>query len=110
MKYQINNPNQFQIDNVIIFLQQNNLLANSFVCKKCNKILNLNKTKNKKDGYVWSCSKRGINKHDIKINIRYKSIFENMKTDIRLLYFLIFYNFVDNKSINQIFFKLQRTK
>ena len=26
-----------------------------------------------------------------------------MKTDIRLLYFIIFYNFVDNKSINQIF-------
>jgi hypothetical protein len=55
--------------------------------------MNLNKTKNKKDGYVWRCSKRGIYKHDIKINIRYKSIFENMKTDLRLLYFIIFYNF-----------------
>ena len=37
--------------------------------------MNINKTKNKKDGYVWLYSQRGNNKHDIKINIRYKSIF-----------------------------------
>ena len=96
-------PDEFQIDKVIIFLQQNNLLAKSFICDKCNSIMKLNKSKNKKDGYVWRCSKRGLNKHDIKNNIRYQSIFEDMKTDIRLLYFIIFYNFVDNKSTNQIF-------
>ena len=44
---------------------------------------------------VWRCSKRGINPHDIKIDIRYKNILENMKKDLRLLYFII-------KSINQI--------
>lgn len=65
------------------------MLKKYILCEKCSQYMNLNKSKNKKDGYVWRCSKRGINPHDIKINIRFKSIFEKVKTDLRLLYFII---------------------
>ena len=43
--------------------------------------------------------KKGSDPHDIKVNIRNNSIFNNFKTDIRLLYFLLFYNFIENKSV-----------
>ena len=39
--------------------------------------------------------------HEIKLNIRKGSIFEDIKADIRILYFLIFYNFVENKSVKE---------
>ena len=65
--------------------------------------MKMNKPKNKKVGYVWRCTKEGINKLVIKINIRVNSIFNSMKADLRILYFNIFYNFIDIKSINQIF-------
>ena len=75
------------------------MLKKYILCEKCNQYMNLNKSKNKKVGYIW----RGINPHDIEINIRYKSIFKSMKTDLRLLCFIIFYNYIVNKSINQIY-------
>ena len=46
-------------------------------------------------------SKKRGNKPQLTVNIRNKSIFESTKTDLRILYFLLFYNFVENKSINQ---------
>ena len=55
----------------------------------------------KKDKIIWRCQKKGENKHQVTVNIRNKSIFESTKTDLRILYFLLFYNFVENKSINQ---------
>ena len=45
--------------------------------------------------------KKGNDQHDIKLNIRKGSIFEDIKADIRILYFLIFYNFVENKSVKE---------
>ena len=45
--------------------------------------------------------KKSNDPHDIKLNIRKGSIFENIKVDIRILYFLIFYNFVGNKSVKE---------
>ena len=46
-------------------------------------------------------SKKRGNKPQLTVNIRNKSIFESTKTDLRILYFLLFYNFVENRSINQ---------
>ena len=45
--------------------------------------------------------KKGLELHNIKVNIRNNSIFSSFKTDIRLLYFLLFYNFVENKSVKE---------
>ena len=63
--------------------------------------------KKRVDGKIWRCTKKGSNKHDIKVNIRKDSIFEIFKTDIRILYYLLFYNFVDNKSVKISFINAQ---
>ena len=65
--------------------------------------MKLVKIKNRIDGKIWRCRKKGDDNHDIKLNIRNGSIFENIKTDIRLLYFIVFYNFVENKSIKETY-------
>lgn len=78
-----------------------NLLVNKRKCINCNNNMNLNKSSDKKDGLIWRCRHLGNNKHDNKINIRVGSIFEFMKNDIRILYFIIFYNFIERRSIKQ---------
>ena len=50
--------------------------------------------------------KIGNDPHDIKLNIRKGSIFEDIKADIRILYFLIFYNFVENKSVKESYINI----
>ena len=56
------------------------LLVDKMKCDKCDNFMHLNGTK---DGLIWRCSHIGLNKHDNKCNIRYKSIFESMKSGIR---------------------------
>ena len=55
-----------------------------------------------KDEDCWRCKNNGVNKHDIKINIRINSVFNNIKTDIRSIHFIIYYNIVSNFSFKQI--------
>ena len=43
--------------------------------------------------------KKGLEPHAIKVYIRKNNIFSNFNKDIRIVYFLLFYNFVDNKNI-----------
>ena len=43
--------------------------------------------------------------HDIKINIRNGSIFENFQVKIQIIYFLIYYCFIENISINTAYEK-----
>ena len=52
--------------------------------------MKLVKDKKLLDGIIFRCTRRGINKHDNRINIKNGSIFEKIKVDIRMLYFLIF--------------------
>ena len=47
--------------------------------------------------------KKGINKHYEKVNIRFLNLFENSKLDIRIIYFIIFFNFIERYSINQAY-------
>ena len=51
--------------------------------------------------------KRDQKKNVIKLNIRIGSIFENFKTDIGILYYLLFFNFVENKSVKNNFINAQ---
>ena len=76
-----------------------NIILNKRYRNVCNNVMNLNIDNSKKDGLIWRCKHTGINKHDTKCNIRNNSIFEESKTDIRILYFIIFYNFIDRKSV-----------
>ena len=95
------NPNDYIKRDIIDKLMKHKLLVDKMKCDKCDNFMHLNGTK---DGLIWRCSHIGLNKHDNKCNIRYKSIFESMKSDIRLLYFILFNNFIKRKSINQTYY------
>jgi len=97
----------FDKENIFQFLLENNILKNKPLCEKCQEPMNLVSNKQRVDGKIWRCKKKGSNKHDIKLNIRIGSIFENFKTDIRILYYLLFFNFVENKSVKNSFINAQ---
>ena len=106
--FEIENTNKYKKENynikdIINKLMKSNLLLNVINCPTCNKVMNLTENKNYKDGYDWRCAKNGTNKHDDKCNIRYKSIFANTKTDIRILFFIIFENFIFNLPLNSVY-------
>ena len=52
---------------------------------------------------IWRCIKKGVNKHDSKIKIRKFSFFREIKIDIKFIYFILFYNNVNNFSIKYIY-------
>ena len=62
----------------------------------------LNDSNTNKDVLIWRSSHLGINKYNNKRNIRNKNIFENMKRDFRLFYFIIFNNFIERKYLINI--------
>ena len=47
--------------------------------------------------------KKWVNRHDLKVNIRADSILMEMRSDTRIIYFIIFHNFVRNNSSNLTF-------
>ncbi len=98
------NPNDYIKPDIIDKLMKHKLLVDKMKCDKCDNFMHLNVCNGTKDGLIWRCSHIGLNKHDNKCNIRYKSIFESMKSDIRLLYFILFNNFIKRKSINQTYY------
>ena len=65
--------------------------------------MNYSKNNNYMDRYIWRCKKTDANNHDIKVNIRKNSIIENSKADIKMVYFIVFYNFALNISIYKAF-------
>ena len=65
--------------------------------------MKLNKNKKLTDRVQWRCKKNLNIKHDYKVNIRKGSLFYEINTDLRIIYFIIFYNFVNYISIKQIF-------
>ena len=73
------------------------------MCSTCQCNMNYYKNNSYLDKNLWRWRKDGDNPHDNKINIRKKSVIEDIKADIRLIYFIIFHNFALNASINQAF-------
>ena len=98
------NPQDYIKRDIIDKLMKYKLLLDKIKCDKCNTFIHLNVCNGTKDGLIWRCSHIGFNKHDNKCNIRVKSTFETMKCDIRILYFIIFNNFIERKSINQTYY------
>ena len=58
------------------------------------------------DEYYFCCCSKNP-KHDIKHNLRTYSIYENIKVPINILYFLIFYTFLEEKSISKFVIEAQ---
>lgn len=98
------NPNDYIKQEIIDKLMKHKLLVDKMKCDKCDNFIHLNVCNGTKDGIIWRCSHLDLNKHENKCNIRVKSIFEKMKCYIRLLYFIIFNNFIERKSINQTYY------
>ena len=72
------------------------IIINDYViCYKCNlqmKFVNNNSFIHK---VYWLCYNRaGNNKHNVKINIRAHTFLEDIKSDNRIIYFILFENFI----------------
>jgi len=93
------NPPQFQTELLINFFQNKKILKKVVTCPKCGKQCIMVKDKQKIDNYVWRCRSNNPS-HDIKINIRANSKFEDNRYSIQMIYFLLFYCFTEKKSIN----------
>ena len=91
------NPAYLNLENIIKYFMDKEILVNKIICDKCEQPMKLVKNKMKK---IKLFGKNEDNKHVITVNIKNKSIFQSMRTDLRILYFLLSYNFVDNISIN----------
>ena len=79
----------FKLDDIIKKLQDLQIIKNSFLCPMCNGNMGYYKNDNYTDGHIWRCRKNITHSNDIKINIRTDSILENIKADIRLVYFIL---------------------
>ena len=86
------NPNDFKLLDIIKKLQNLNILKNNFICSVCHCNMTYYPNKNYMDRYIWRCIKTNANNHDIKVNIRKYSFIENIRADLRMIYFIIFYN------------------
>ena len=94
----------YKIKDIINQLMKLNILRNSLQCPKYNTLMNLTDNVNYKDTCLCRCVKKGNVKHDIKINIRNNSIFENIiKTDNHSQYFISSENYILNISINTVY-------
>ena len=78
---------------------ENNILYSIIQYIICGLILKLEKNSHYIDDYVFRC-RSNVPKHDIKVNIRKYSIFENMKMEINTMYYLISKCFLKNKSLD----------
>ena len=100
----IYNPASFQANIIINYLQKQKILRSNIVCPKCGNVMNMISNNASIDKLVWRCHKRQPS-HDIKINIREGSIFEGFQIKIPILYFLMYFCFIENISINSAIIK-----
>ena len=103
------NINDFQKDIFKNKLMVNNILINKVLCQICNKTMKLEKAVSYHDGFIWRC-RSNFPKHDIKINIRRESIFENINIPIPVLHFITFYCFLENYSIDKTLIECNNNK
>ena len=93
-------PSLFQKKILVEYFQNNGIFLKVVFCDKCGNKCQLVKENQAIDEYIWRC--RGYNpKHDTKINIRTQSFLEGLHINIQILYFVIFYCFVEAKSLNE---------
>ena len=96
----IYNPPQFQKNIIINNLKIYEILRDINICPKCGDLMNIVAHKASTDNVIWRCHKRS-NPHDITINISIGSVFEGFQTKINVLYFLLYFCFIENMSINE---------
>ena len=102
-EYIFYNKDYFKLDNIINILQSNNILQNNIYCSVCGNLMHLEENSSYIDKKIWRCRSKTLPSHDIKINIRKNSIFENLKISLQVIYFLSFVCFTENYSIEKSF-------
>ena len=95
----IYNPANFQPEVIIKYFQSIGFIDKVKNCPKCGDMMNICKRSDTIDKISWRCHKRNP-AHDAKINIRHGTIFENFQIKIQILYFLIYYCFIENMSLS----------
>ena len=105
----IYNQNDFTLDKVMKFFFKNEILARVQFCPKCGKQMTLENNLNYLDAKVWRCRSKIIT-HDIKINIREKSVFELINIPLPIIYFLMFYCFTEKFSLDKSYIEVNDNK
>ena len=96
----IYNPISFQTELIVQFMQNKGILMANRRCPICLSAMNILKDQNAADKLIWRCQKRKP-PHDKKINLRSGSIFEGLIEKIQILYFVTFFCFTENTSLNE---------
>ena len=97
----------YEISKIIKYWQETNMIHKTFRCPKCSTIMKLEKSNQYMDNYVFRCRSKQPN-HDIKINIRSESSFENIKIKLNVIHYLIFYCFIGRKSISKSYSAIKK--
>lgn len=97
----------YEISKIIKYWQETHMFHKTFTCPKCSTIMKLEKSNQYMDNYVFRCRSKQPN-HDIKINIRSKSSFENIKIKLNVMHYLIFYCFIGRKSISKSYSAIKK--
>ena len=105
-KINIYNNNEFELDKVLNFFFNNNIISKTKFCSKCGKPMILESNITYMDGKVWRCRSK-VGKHDVKINIRENSVFENINIPLPIIYFLILYCFTEKYSIDKSYIEIK---
>ena len=83
-------------------MQNKGILISNRRCPICLSVMNIVKDPNKTDKLIWRYQKHKP-PHDIKINLRKDQIFEGLLEKIQILYFVTFFCFTENMSLNEAF-------
>ena len=96
------NPHDYELQKIINYFQDKRILKKKFNCTVCGKIMTLQKNKQYIERFCFRCrSKAPV--HDIKVNLRNNSIFDEIKIPINVIYNLIFNCFIKNMSIQKAY-------
>lgn len=94
------NTNIYNFNFVYNFFKINKILKDSFKCPNCQCLMKEETNNSFIDKICFRCRKKNPY-HDIKINIRKDSIFENVRMSLISIYFLIYECFITYKSISK---------
>ena len=99
----------FELNKVLDFFFQNEILIKAQYCPKCGKLMKLENNKNYMDEKIWRCqSKQSL--HDEKVNIRKNSVIENINIPLPIIYFLILYCFIEKYSLDKSYIEVNDNK
>ena len=90
-------------------MMNKHILKEFNICNIYNIYMTVEYNNNYLDKRIWRCRSKAL-KQDIKINIRSNSIYENIKINLKIIYFITFYCFINNYSIESTLIEVNNNK